>query len=177
MRRRRPAKTQKSYWRPSLGSTQEKDARASTLFAAGLSAAFARQTPYKTTKRLRVEHFNLTGVDADVNADITGSDLDSDKAIEEEYSQGEELSEEEETGPKHENPRLVQFQRKRSPELGEDAELEAVVYHASRPKSQTVSFQSFVDKTTARAQNLKEKPDARFECPLQIHRCEGTKNV
>lgn len=56
-----------------------------------------------------------------MDADITGSDLDFDEAIEEEYSRSEEFSEGEEIGPKHENPRIVQFQRR------EDTELKAVV--------------------------------------------------
>ncbi|KAG9746156.1 cellulase, partial [Aureobasidium melanogenum] len=111
--------------------------------------------PAKRQRRLLVDHFDFSGADGD----LTGSDLDFDEAIEKNNNKSEDISEGEDLssqGPRHEDPRLVQFQRKRSPELGsngfeEDAELEAV---------------PFVDKAAARAQELKRKPNARFKCPL-----------
>ncbi|KAH0445683.1 hypothetical protein KCU90_g74, partial [Aureobasidium melanogenum] len=107
----------------------------------------------KRQRRLRVEHFDFAGVDAD--PDIAVSDLNFDESIEEEHSQSEELSEGEDW--------LVEL---------DNTGLKQMLSYNLRTKPKILPLKALEHKMKETARDLKRKSNARFRCPL--HSCNMT---
>jgi hypothetical protein len=126
--------------------------------------------PLKRQRRLRVEHFDFSGVDVD----ITDSDLDFGEAIEENNNESEDISEGEDWLIEIDSvdPLMtMQGEMSGSSEASKTGSVGDVrprqsVSHSLRRRPDIMPLEVLEHKMKDTAQDIEGKPNARFKCPL-----------